>query len=175
VHARISTTIDQLSASRSSIFPPKNNMTSRENCPFCNIAAHFPPSPSPDSNHELLSPSAFVVLSSPMVVAFLDIMPLSPGHLLVTTRRHHEKISDVTGEEARALGEWLPRLSKALASVTGVWDWNIVQNNGTCATKYPQNFGLAEIRANWLAYRCGRGASCTSCPFSYNPTTSTHT
>jgi diadenosine tetraphosphate (Ap4A) HIT family hydrolase len=63
-------------------------------------------------------------------MAFLDIMPLSPGHLLVTTRKHHEKISDVSEEEARELGLWLPRLSRALAGVTGVWDWNIVQNNG---------------------------------------------
>jgi diadenosine tetraphosphate (Ap4A) HIT family hydrolase len=64
-------------------------------------------------------------------MAFLDIMPLSPGHLLVTTRTHHEKISDVGEEEARELGVWLPRLSRVLANATGVWDWNIVQNNGT--------------------------------------------
>jgi diadenosine tetraphosphate (Ap4A) HIT family hydrolase len=57
-------------------------------------------------------------------------MPLSPGHLLVTTRRHHEKISDVTDEEAQDLGRWLTRLSRVLAKATGVWDWNIVQNNG---------------------------------------------
>lgn len=63
-------------------------------------------------------------------MAFLDIMPLSPGHMLVTTRRHHEKISDVSEEESRELGLWLPRLSRVLANVTGVWDWNIVQNNG---------------------------------------------
>lgn len=63
-------------------------------------------------------------------MAFLDIMPLSPGHLLVTTRRHNEKVSDVSEKEARELGEWLPRLSRVLAKVTGVWDWNIVQNNG---------------------------------------------
>jgi hypothetical protein len=66
-------------------------------------------------------------------MAFLDIMPLSPGHLLVTTRRHHEKISDVSEEESRELGLWLPRLSRVLANVTGVWDWNIVQNNGILA------------------------------------------
>jgi diadenosine tetraphosphate (Ap4A) HIT family hydrolase len=63
-------------------------------------------------------------------MAFLDIMPLSRGHTLVTTRKHHEKISDVTEEEASELGAWLPRLSRVLANATGVWDWNIVQNNG---------------------------------------------
>jgi diadenosine tetraphosphate (Ap4A) HIT family hydrolase len=67
-------------------------------------------------------------------MAFLDIMPLSRGHTLVTTRKHHEKISDVTEEEASELGAWLPRLSRVLAKATGVWDWNIVQNNGKAAS-----------------------------------------
>jgi diadenosine tetraphosphate (Ap4A) HIT family hydrolase len=99
-------------------------------CPFCNIAEHYPPSLNPSADHEITSPSAFVVLSTPLCMAFLDIMPLSPGHLLVTTRKHHEKIYDVTEEESRELGLWLPRLSRVLANVTGVHDWNIVQNNG---------------------------------------------
>lgn len=100
-------------------------------CPFCNIAEAYPPtnpsssaSPSDSdlNDHERVSPSAFVVLSTPLCMAFLDIMPLSPGHMLVTTRRHHEKISDVSEEESRELGLWLPRLSRVLATVTGVWD-----------------------------------------------------
>lgn len=41
-------------------------------CPFCNIAQHWPPSDNPSGNHELITPSAFVVLSAPLVVAFLD-------------------------------------------------------------------------------------------------------
>ncbi|KUJ07935.1 HIT-like protein [Mollisia scopiformis] len=104
-------------------------------CPFCYIAEHFPPSESPNPNYELISPSAFVVLSTPLCLAFLDIMPLSPGHLLLTPRKHHEKVSDVTEEESRELGMWLSRLSRVLASVTGIYDWNIVQNNGAAAAQ----------------------------------------
>lgn len=104
-----------------------------EVCAFCTIGSTYGPTPptAPAAfDPGLLSPSAFVVLSTPLVMAFLDIMPLSPGHLLVTTREHHEKLSDVTDEESRELGYWLPVLSRALARATGVWDWNIVQNNG---------------------------------------------
>jgi diadenosine tetraphosphate (Ap4A) HIT family hydrolase len=105
---------------------------SLSDCPFCAIAANYPEFP-PTSllplDPELVSPAAFVVLSSEKVMAFLDIMPLSEGHLLVTTRRHHEKISDVDDEQARELGYWLPVLSRVLGNVTGVFDWNIVQNN----------------------------------------------
>ncbi|KFY08463.1 hypothetical protein V492_06210 [Pseudogymnoascus sp. VKM F-4246] len=107
-------------------------------CPFCTIGTTFAPTP-PSApvafNAELVAPSAFVVLSTPLVMAFLDIMPLSPGHLLVTTRSHHEKVSDVTEEESRELGYWLPVLSRTLAKATGVWDWNIVQNNGAAAAQ----------------------------------------
>jgi diadenosine tetraphosphate (Ap4A) HIT family hydrolase len=101
-------------------------------CPFCSIASNYPPNSDSAAlaNSELTTPSAFVVLSTPQCMAFLDIMPLSPGHLLLTTRKHNEKLSDVSAEESRELGEWLPKLSRALAKVTGVWDWNIVQNNG---------------------------------------------
>ncbi|KAH6718941.1 HIT-like domain-containing protein [Leptodontidium sp. MPI-SDFR-AT-0119] len=104
-------------------------------CPFCNIAIHWPPSANPSADYELISPSAFVVLSTPLVMAFLDIMPLSPGHLLITTRQHREKISDVTDDEARELGSYVSLLSRALANLTGVWDWNIVQNNGAAASQ----------------------------------------
>ncbi|TVY18819.1 Hit family protein 1 [Lachnellula arida] len=104
-------------------------------CPFCNIATHYPPSSPPSSNAELVSPSAFVVLSTPLCMAFLDIMPLAPGHLLVTTRKHHQKLSDVSEEEAAELGVWVRRISRVLMKITGVEDWNVVQNNGAAAAQ----------------------------------------
>ncbi|KAJ5047393.1 uncharacterized protein L3040_003220 [Drepanopeziza brunnea f. sp. 'multigermtubi'] len=104
-------------------------------CPFCNIATFYPPSPTPSANHDQTTPSSFVVLSTTLCVAFLDIMPLSPGHLLITTRAHREKISDVNSSEAAELGIWVSRLSRVMARVTGVWDWNIVQNNGAAASQ----------------------------------------
>ncbi|KAF4633802.1 hypothetical protein G7Y89_g4305 [Cudoniella acicularis] len=111
--------------------------SSSSSCPFCTIAHTYPPTPSTLINPSLTltAPSAFPILSTPLLLAFLDIMPLAPGHLLVTTRTHHEKISDVSEEEAIELGLWLPRLSRVLARTMGVWDWNIVQNNGAAAAQ----------------------------------------
>jgi diadenosine tetraphosphate (Ap4A) HIT family hydrolase len=99
-------------------------------CPFCAIADAYTPT---TALHDptLVSPPAFVVLSAPLCLAFLDILPLSPGHLLVTTRTHREKLSDISAPEAAELGRWLRVLSRVLAHATGVLDWNIVQNNGT--------------------------------------------
>ncbi|KAK7535765.1 uncharacterized protein J3D65DRAFT_626193 [Phyllosticta citribraziliensis] len=39
------------------------------------------------------------------------------------------------GEEGRDLGFWLPLLAKTVAAVTGVSDYNIVQNNGARAAQ----------------------------------------
>ena len=48
---------------------------------------------------EKLEPPAFVLLSTPHVVAFLDIYPLTRGHVLICPRRHAEKVGDMTGQE----------------------------------------------------------------------------
>ncbi|KAI4864169.1 HIT-like domain-containing protein [Hypoxylon rubiginosum] len=112
-------------------------------CPFCNIAAAYPPfessSPPPASSPSLdpdkLTPSAFIVLSTPSLVAFLDILPLSHGHLLLCPRAHRPKLTDVTAREAAELGASLRVLSAALVRATGVPDWNVVQNNGAAAAQ----------------------------------------
>ncbi|KAI1115318.1 HIT domain-containing protein [Nemania sp. NC0429] len=112
-------------------------------CPFCSIAQAYPPfppsqPPAPDAaslDPFKLSPASFVVLSTPTLVAFLDIMPLSRGHLLLCPRSHRPKLSDVTPAEAGELGAHLRLLSKALSRATGVHDWNVVQNNGAAAAQ----------------------------------------
>ncbi|KAI0914965.1 HIT domain-containing protein [Ustulina deusta] len=118
-------------------------LPSDNSCPFCSIAqtyAAFPPEhpPAPDSpelDPSKLAPASFVVLSTPMLMAFLDIMPLSHGHLLLCPRSHKPKLSDVSPEEAAQLGSYLRILSKALSQTTGVYDWNVVQNNGAAAAQ----------------------------------------
>ncbi|KAK7423408.1 hypothetical protein QQZ08_009086 [Neonectria magnoliae] len=112
-------------------------------CPFCAIAQAYKPfSPlePPDQSSaiiapELLSPASFIVLSTPDLVAFLDILPLSHGHLLLCPREHREKLTDVTSSEANDLGRYLRVLSKAMTRATGVEDWNVVQNNGAAAAQ----------------------------------------
>lgn len=113
---------------------------SEEDCPFCNIATNYP-SP-PDSDGTLLSyipekvdvnqtaPPCFLVLAAPNVMAFLDILPMTLGHLLVVVRDHRPKVENMEPEESRDVGFWLPLLAKAVKNVTGTGDYNIVQNNG---------------------------------------------
>jgi diadenosine tetraphosphate (Ap4A) HIT family hydrolase len=132
-------------------------------CPFCNIASAYgpfppddPPAPPQTGQNKLqqqlqqqqqqqqnqyqldpdrTAPAAFVVLSTPSLLAFLDIMPLSRGHLLLCPRAHRAKLTDVTAAEAAELGAYLRVLSRALVRATGVQDWNVVQNNGAAAAQ----------------------------------------
>jgi diadenosine tetraphosphate (Ap4A) HIT family hydrolase len=86
-------------------------------CPFCSIATAHPPLP-PSSALQTIPQQlqqydssfpgssqrshAFLVLSTKYVLAFLDIMPLSKGHILVVTREHYEKVGELgvrIGEE----------------------------------------------------------------------------
>ena len=109
-------------------------------CPFCAIsAAHAPYNPlhPPISISPDLTPGfpSFPVLATPNLVAFLDLMPLSPGHILLCPRRHAPKLTDTTPAEARSLGLWARIISAAVARATGVGDWNVVQNNGAAAAQ----------------------------------------
>ncbi|KAK1067369.1 hypothetical protein LTR12_003513 [Friedmanniomyces endolithicus] len=127
-------------------------------CAFCKIAAAYPPdasSPIPsNADPEKVDPQCFLLLSTPHVLAFLDILPIAPGHILLATRKHYQKLSDLHNttpntpsgdsaedaalearETSRALGEYLPLLSRALCRITGIEDWNVVQNNGERAAQ----------------------------------------
>ncbi|KJR84900.1 HIT domain protein [Sporothrix schenckii 1099-18] len=116
-----------------------------ESCSFCNIAAcytPFDPRKPPPSTGVVLNPSrtspnaeTYIVLSTPLVIAFLDIAPLAEGHLLLCPRKHREKLTSLDDSEARELGRWLRIMSKALMRAVGVDDWNVVQNNGAAAAQ----------------------------------------
>ncbi|KAL4787257.1 HIT-like domain-containing protein [Aspergillus varians] len=133
-------------------------------CAFCKIAAAHPPvapstfdsdsksphSSTPDPNED---GHAFLILSTKHVLAFLDIMPLTQGHVLVVPRNHHEKLGEVGVRVSRELGTWLPIISRAVmrtvfgesidedpysdsnGSTDPSWNWNVVQNNGAGAAQ----------------------------------------
>ena len=71
-------------------------------------------------------------------MAFLDIMPIERGHVLVIPRQHRDKLKDLQGSEGAALGAWLPVVCRAVMRALGHpdGDWNVVQNNGTAEFPY---------------------------------------
>ena len=94
-------------------------MTTDPACVFCKIARGQIPCHS--------------VYEDEQVLAFLDIGPLAPGHLLVIPKNHYGTMDELPAAEAQALGAVLPRLTSAVRGVTGAAGINILQNNGRVA------------------------------------------
>jgi len=67
------------------------------------------------------------------VFAFLDISPLSMGHTLVVPKEPAPTLDALSDESAAALGRVLPRICRAVIAVTGVRDYNVLENNGASA------------------------------------------
>lgn len=67
------------------------------------------------------------------VLAFLDIAPLSEGHVLVIPKEPAATLDKLSDESAAAIGRVLPRLCRAVIAATGVSDLNVLQNNGASA------------------------------------------
>lgn len=67
------------------------------------------------------------------VLAFLDIMPLSRGHVLVIPKEPAETLDKLTDDAAAALGRVLPRVCRAVMKATGCAAFNVLQNNGVSA------------------------------------------
>jgi len=71
-----------------------------------------------------------------LVLAFLDIMPLSEGHALVIPKEPAETLDKLGAESAAAIGRVLPALGRAVLKATGAVHFNVLQNNGRPAHQY---------------------------------------
>ncbi len=67
------------------------------------------------------------------VLAFLDINPLSRGHVLVIPKEPAETLDALSDESSAAIGRVLPRLCRAVMAATGARHYNVLQNNGAPA------------------------------------------
>ncbi len=67
------------------------------------------------------------------VLAFLDVAPLSRGHVLVIPRERAAFLHDLSEDSGAALGRALVRVASAVVAATGAAEYNILQNNGADA------------------------------------------
>ena len=64
------------------------------------------------------------------IYAFLDINPVSKGHMLVVPKEQVATLDKLSDESSAAIGRVLPRLSRAALTASGAVDFNILQNIG---------------------------------------------
>src|SRR5258705_13926789 len=67
------------------------------------------------------------------VVAFLDIQPVNPGHLLVVPRTHYESLQDIPHALAMHLFEVAMELAPVVKQVAGADGLNVIVNSGAAA------------------------------------------
>ena len=70
------------------------------------------------------------VYEDDLIIAFLDIQPLTRGHTLVIPKEHAPSMDKLSPDSAAALGKALPIVSSAVLKSTGAIAYNLVQNNG---------------------------------------------
>jgi histidine triad (HIT) family protein len=73
---------------------------------------------------------SYKVYEDDHVFAFLDIGPLSEGHTLVIPKERKARLHQLSDESAAAIGRVLPRICRAVMTVTGADAYNVLQNNG---------------------------------------------
>jgi histidine triad (HIT) family protein len=77
--------------------------------------------------------SCHKVYEDDLVLAFLDLGPLSRGHTLVIPKEPAETLDQLSADSAAAIGRVLPRLCRAVKAVSGCQAYNVLENNGPLA------------------------------------------
>ena len=73
------------------------------------------------------------VLETEHLLAFLDVSPVNPGHVLLVPKVHHATLADLPDDLAAEAGRLVPRLARAVRAATGAEGLNLVVNNGRAA------------------------------------------
>jgi histidine triad (HIT) family protein len=95
--------------------PPASQPT----CPFCDLIRG--------------AGEASMCYEDSDVVAFLDIQPVNPGHVLVVPRKHYESLQDIPHVLAIHLFEVATELAPVVKQVADADGLNIVVNSGAAA------------------------------------------
>ncbi|HUT30275.1 MAG TPA: HIT family protein [Sedimentisphaerales bacterium] len=73
------------------------------------------------------------VYEDELILAFLDIAPLSDGHTLVIPKQHFGQVHDCPVETLGQVGLRLGKVAKAVAAAMNADGYNILCNNGRAA------------------------------------------
>ncbi|HLD35058.1 MAG TPA: HIT family protein [Patescibacteria group bacterium] len=76
---------------------------------------------------------AQVVYEDKSVLAFLDLFPSNPGHVLVVPKKHCENLLDASGEDLRSLISVIPKIAAAALKSVDCEGFNLAVNNGKVA------------------------------------------
>jgi histidine triad (HIT) family protein len=91
----------------------------KTNCIFCKIVANTIPS--------------FKVYEDNYTLAFLDIAPVNPGHVVIVSKFHASNLDDVDDLMLAYMMRTVKRVGQAMRSGLGIKGYNVIVNNGKVA------------------------------------------
>ena len=124
---------------------------SKDDCVFCKMVAGQIP--------------VTKIYEDEVVLAFLDIGPISDGHTLVIPTQHFEKLHDCPAELLGQVGSRLGRIARAVAAGISSDGYNVLCNNGRAAGQVVEHLHFHIIPRNtgdglidrWPAYKYQEG------------------
>ena len=93
-----------------------------EDCIFCKIINQGIPS--------------HIVHEEKNVLAFFDILPISPGHTIVVPKKHVADVEDLTDDEFKAMSLLVKKIGKAMIESLGVKGYSIFLDNKSAANQH---------------------------------------
>lgn len=75
----------------------------------------------------------YKVYEDDVVLAFLDIKPLNPGHILVVPKNHYENLEEINETELAALILVVKKIGRMIKEKLGAAGYNVSENNGQVA------------------------------------------
>jgi len=97
-----------------------------ENCTFCQIIGR--------------TISSKVVYENEYVIAFLDIFPISKGHLIIAPKSHYQSIEDIPEDDLVEVFKIVKMYAKLLHEKLNIDGYNILQNNFRAAGQVIDHF-----------------------------------
>lgn len=96
-----------------------------------------------------------------VVLAFLDIGPVSDGHTLVIPKQHFKRLDECPAELLSQVAFRLGRIAKAVVKAVGSQGYNVLCNNGQAAGQQVEHMHFHIIPRNsgdrvfdkWPAYK----------------------
>ena len=124
---------------------------SADNCLFCKMVAG--------------QISVTKIYEDEVVLAFLDIGPISNGHTLLIPKQHFEKLHDYTPELLGRVGSRLGKIAGAVTAAMNSDGYNVLCNNGRAAGQLIEHLHFHIIPRNtgdglfdrWPAYKYEQG------------------
>jgi histidine triad (HIT) family protein len=79
---------------------------------------------------------SYKVLDNEKVVAFLDILPISPGHTIIVSKKHVADIEDLSEDELSSMALAVKKIGKAMMDGLNVKGYSVFLDNKSAANQH---------------------------------------